>query len=592
MKTLRGVEFLVFGTVLMIAGYLSLYQLHEYDVFWQLRVGRDLLLGQPVSPDRWSFTASGLDWVPSQGLTSIIFAAVQRLKSYEGLCELRSFLVMLWITVQALILRKTMKSQSTNLFVTRILTFAAFPLLIYLMCHWQLFLSVNFVTTILFSLLIAISVSELKNKTRIGLAMAVLVTWANAHSGTFLLGYGFFSVWVLTLSEIKPRHRALIAVLGLLCWLISPNGTNAVTAFLPFISHTETEAFGRNSFVFAYRGWAYTIAFGYIVFSAISLIWLMRERRMEKLPHPYRNRFFSGFLFLMLGYFTWKHVVMIPYLSVFLLPIAAIGLQNMTLALWSHAPMFKLVAIAIWAGLVGLTGVKWIPDDLFRLSSLHHGVGIDRTLLPQGAIEFLKNNPPVGYTLNHMDFGGMILDQIPGRLVSSDGRRLPFDSFVSERRDATATPELYTQFLEKYKITAVLEKIQFKRSLDLDHFYPQKDWAMVYFDNAGIVLFKRTPENLDAIKHFEYKKADRYRPIVAEEIQRCLQDDPENVYCRQISSEFNERAGNIAESINDLNRALRVEPWNKELLLKKERLLRATNDVDGVKQVRAWLDQL
>jgi hypothetical protein len=67
----------------------------EYDIFWQIRAGREIFeSGQVQTMDTWSFTAKGAPWYNFQWLSCLVCYLVSRLAhGYASMCYLRVTLV-------------------------------------------------------------------------------------------------------------------------------------------------------------------------------------------------------------------------------------------------------------------------------------------------------------------------------------------------------------------------------------------------------------------------------------------------------------------------------------------------------------------
>src|SRR4051812_17692790 len=83
---------LLYSAVLAgVFGFLAHWSLFEYDLFWQVRAGLEILDGAPVQTrDSWSFTASGPPWYNYQWLSMVFEAALYRIfGGYDILILLR-----------------------------------------------------------------------------------------------------------------------------------------------------------------------------------------------------------------------------------------------------------------------------------------------------------------------------------------------------------------------------------------------------------------------------------------------------------------------------------------------------------------------
>ena len=96
--------------------------------------------------------------------------------------------------------------------------------------------------------------------------------------------------------------------------------------------------------------------------------------------------------------------------------------------------------------------------------------------------------------------------------------------------------------------------------------YPPQEWALVDFDNVSVVYLRRVPENQALISTTEYRFIRRGLPSQLAgasfnglpettrlgfelELERCLAEQPRNVYCLSGKAGHQKARGNVEAAI-------------------------------------------
>jgi hypothetical protein len=253
--------------------------------------------------------------------------------------------------------------------------------------------------------------------------------------------------------------------------------------------------------------------------------------------------------------------------------------------------MISTVAIALF--LLG-----WVLPEQVRYVAHPLGSGVSRLDLPAESTAFLARTRPSGKLLNAYPFGGYLIDKLPEMPVAIDGRELPFLAFSKEQREAIASGH-FDAFLSKHQIDVVLEDLSVHARdhgsiASLEILYPRSDWAQVFFDNASIVYLRRTPANDAIIQTYEYKSlrrtaapgwgattrglSDAVRTGQYRDLDYCLREVPDSVFCRVGKAAFLVLFGQRDEAKSLLEEARQIDPGNLEVLVALLNLANARGD--------------
>lgn len=154
-------------------------------------------------------------------------------------------------------------------------------------------------------------------------------------------------------------------------------------------------------------------------------------------------------------------------------------------------------------------------------SPLQPGVGEDTSWTPTRIVRFTKEKNLQGNMFNSYGFGGyLIWNLYPERKIFIDGRNEVFLPLLKTIHDAVADRRLWQSMLDRYSIDYALlnyedtlEQVTIMRKgqapaityapFSSNHF-PRTTWALVYWDDTGMVWIKRNGRNT-ALLPMEYR---------------------------------------------------------------------------------------
>ncbi len=580
-------------TLALMFGYLSHWVIFEYDIFWHVRAGLEILAGQGVQQvDRWSFTVNRQPWINIQWLSTVVDALLYRLgEGYGALSWLRSTLVASWIFALATFVRKGAGPSWSAL----ALTFLLVPWL-YLIASFRLQMRPDLFGICCGAVLLALWLSGFSGQTKRFASLPLLVLWANFHAGTCLFGILFFGAAVAfgcaATGEETWARKALWIAAGCATWFATPIGWLAVGPAVAHLSYNYTSAVSPNHDQQPFHlsllrlsegGWTLRL---WLVYTAVA--WACTARLVARpalLPALYRRVGFTLLVEAVLTALAFMRIRAIPYQLTFTLPLVGAGLQTLV---QSRPAARRLTIAGCLAGGVFLWAIV-LPDQLLVSQPL--GSEVSDVELPIESVAFLRKVKPAHHLLNAFAFGGYLIGQLPEYPVAMDGRFIIFWPFMAELDAAKTNPSIYAAFLKRWSINAVLEVppgMLFDRTRGLfsDTYaalYPREEWAQVFFDNASVVFLRRTPENQPIIDRYEYRSLNRGLPpslgaelaglsaesrsAIEVELDRCLNENPRCIYCLIGKASFARERGDTRTALELLERGLTINPNSSDVLI-------------------------
>ena len=538
----RDLWWLAVGVVTAVLGGLSCWRLESYDVFWQVRAGEEILRGMGVQQvDAWSLTIRGREWINFQWLCTAVMAAVHGIAGVPGLVLMRAAIVMLWCGLLAGIVWAVAPPRH------RVLLFAALVPAIVSVTAFRQQMRPDLLGYPLFTaLLLAWLWPALADSRRILASCLVLLVWTNWHGGT--VAFGGITAGTLALFHLRPPRQAVWAVVAMAtATFLSPAHLRIVPVLFEHAGYTYGAMFQNVDF----QPWTFDLldarVWGFAFIAWIVLLGLFvaacvpvasgAVRLPERFSHP-------AAVLLLAAFFTWmsfRYLRVIPYQLSFALPVLVAAFPRLTRAAW---PVGVAALVATWLWLV--------PAQVTRNPPL--GLGLEPTHFPVGCARFINRVRPLPNIFNTYNFGGLVIHALRDYPVFIDGRYWPYvkAGVFEEFKTACSGPEPMREALERHKINVILfdvlpMRVRGAEVLDLaDVLFPRDTWALVHFDNAGVVRVRRIPEHEAIIAAHEYRLLKpglpggwyldhvtdpESRARLEAEVDRCLREEPDNVWC-------------------------------------------------------------
>jgi hypothetical protein len=472
----------------------SLYKNTDYDVFFHLRVGEDLLAGLPwPRVDAYSGTAQGRPFVAHSWGSEILFVLIHRAFGHEGLSILRALAalvvaILLWSVGRA--------SRSRNSVFPLVAIPGTFLTFLRLQVRPEIF-SLIFATAF-----VALFAGWLRHRrwSRLLPVLAIQLIWTNMHGG-YLLGplllfafggMGLASAWLDSRRGLKvlvSRSESLsLAALGVGCLvitLLNPYGWDLHRYSLQMFFGN---AFIHESIIEWLPFWrvekeiwvaAYLCLFGL----ALGGLWV-RGRRVRvffilwlafALVFSVRSMRFAPYLIL-IGLFPLLQVVgpgLLRILSVrsrFLMPAATLAL------------LLPLIVVSAGYGHVHIRG-----------GNLPLGVGADY-VLPEKALLALKERQYAGRVFVAYREGGYLIHAAPEMKPVMDARIDVYsEELFTAYMDALLGGADLLSYLDKYQVDAVMMRFVKEHVPLFATLQDTPEWEGIYQVRKGYFVFVRRP---------------------------------------------------------------------------------------------------
>ena len=549
---------------LFLVFLMATFKVFNLDIWWHLKTGEYILSGLSIPRhDIFSHTASGEPWVPTQWLFQVVVYIIHYLFGLNGLILSKAFLAVSIMATLLVMVRAWGVSQW--LAVSCLVAFAA-------VARFRFFLRPD----ILSFFFLALELYLLNRWLRKGdkrcfyfLPLAMFF-WANSHSGVtiglVILALYFFSMAIDHLVGRQTGYYLtgfkkttfLLFISGLVT-LVNPSG---IGLYLFAIEHYD---------IYQRIGLAESIPPSFqefpFFFILLLFVWIVQLINVRK------SSLFHLLLLIFFSHLSLKTARMIAWWAIAVAPIAIVNVHHISRSLLKRYPGLRLelsAAIKNPLSIAFMVAIFFL--EVFYLDGYHHridfGLGIKEGVYPAHAVDFVLENDIKGNMYNDQDFGGYILWRTyPERKVFNDPRMQVYYKLFSEFDD-------WSGLLDRHKITyAILEypdTFDYKGTL-----FPEKQWALVYWDDVAMVYVRKSGENDDVIKRFGYSYLSQpyderltsvrhklNEPSYIYGITRELEAHPErSSYRRRILlASLAYRQGKVGEAVALLKKAINSKP--------------------------------
>jgi hypothetical protein len=593
----RPSEWLVWLLPFLIWGH---FQVIEADLPFHARVGEEILrTGRVLTTDFWSWPDAGVPWFNHEWLSTVAIHAFARAGSdYALVPTFRALLIALVFGLASSLLVLRARSRESR-------WLQAASLLPALFCATWLQMRPELFAFVFWFLLLRVWARRLdagepaaSADRRLLLSFLILLGWANFHSGTLPFGLLLSCAALFFDPAIGPRAGLRLwkwAVLFSSTWLLTPIGWNSIHVAFSTLAgpratgNPDLEPLSFRFFSPDYgflSGWIWVLWIGAAAYFGVRAT-AGAANRFEGTPWASKH-FVPSVAFTIFAVALVRARAM-PYLLFFLLPVIGAGIDEAIERLrarrglnGTRLVLLSALLMAAWVPMMGL--------HVSRAFSASLGFGVSAPHFPVQSARFLNQAKPLGPLYNETDFGGYLIDQVRDLKVadatSGDTRRIYSRELEEARADLARR---FPAFVEKQGFnTAVLRRFEPEPDgkggvvFRLDQLFDPSRWALVFFDNAAMVLVRRIPAHEELIRRFEYRLLPRMLPdegasrgsrdgvfaqAFAAETRRCLETDPDNFWCLLSQAAFLDSSGNAAGAAVLLARARDHRPLRTRIEL-------------------------
>ena len=495
---------------LLCAGVIVTYPVFDYDLYWHLANGREMLAQHRIiNEEVFSYTKLGVPFSNHEWLAQLILFVIYKQSGWAGLFIFKQVMVLttagfVYITGRALGVHPITASV---LCATAILV-GAYRYNI----RPELF-SLLFMSVIIF-LCYTYKVGRLPARW-LYLLPIIMVVWDWLHGAIFgVVFLAAFTVaensqhWLSSrfaaMREIHPMSRAHLRTLNiamgitLIAMLAHPHGLLSYGIFFEFLGDNplvqQVNEFSPPSFK---NHTAFWILLGF------SSVLVALYRRRIHLTHVLT---LLPFLYLSLRYNRAAGVFALVAVPV----VASLLAQSKDAipALQARLKNIWVVALAIAISIDAVYVKFFKPQDL-----LGFGYHLLEDGFPAGAMRFVKDVGLRGNLYNSGDFGGYLAFYLtPERKIFQYNHHTVF----GDTRYYLDHPQELAQWNINYALIAHGAE---RRAL-----FPPESWAQLYSEPVGVLLVRRTPENAALIERYEVRYFEPLRLNYADLVQ--LANDP------------------------------------------------------------------
>jgi len=429
----------------------ALGPIRNYDFFWHLATGRWIVEHRalPVT-DPFAIASDQHEWINGEWLFEVIAYTAHEIVGLLGMSIVRGLLAAAIFTIVFLRSRRDLLLTAIA-FAGAMNTFDLRPS-----------------STALLFVVLAISA-------RTWVAHAIIAAlWINVHPSAIL------APGIAALSS----RRAAPVIASALALLINPHGWRAIAAPIELLSFVSSGAFVNAEWLPS-RPIQFPLLYLCVIAAVIAFI----VRRHEE-GTWWRALLLAGFAFLAI-----RHV---RNQGLF---FAAFPL------LMPRFEIRRVITISAAAAAIALAAI-----------AADHRLGIAPERFPVQAVARLQATGLPGNIYNPDQFGGFLIWSFyPERRVLTDGRNELHRTFIPEYARARRDQRAWRALLERYRIDLAVD--EYRPPLQVrDHstgalrtipaslaFWPRNDWALIGFDEAGMVFARRAAFAAEAIEKGEIR---------------------------------------------------------------------------------------
>lgn len=590
--------------VILVICFLLIRKVSEYDVWFHLTLGREILNSTTVpTSDHFTLLNLGRPFIDSQWLFQLLIASGYNL---AGAYWLQAIQISLWgLTFLFVYLSTTKWVSSTVSFLLLLLVAIA--------CENRFTVRPELVSVLMLALYYwRLQAGKYRTLSDIGLLIILQVIWANSH-GIFVIGpflAGCYLVDALLKGKrgegyTEARKLGTLTAAMTLAGMITPYGLDSIrfalsliTAVNPAFSEVyRTIVELQSPFSPGNREtvgfWFYLLIMsGYLC----SLVTVIAERRKE-LPIARTLVVIAMLATSLTG------IRNMPLFALVALPLTA---EYQVLI---KSSLYRWICFGTIALLMTVAGLIWSPPNVIKqLAWAKHdfGAGFSGDSVPLGLSSFLDRIAFTGPVFNSQTLGGYYaFHGYPARIPFYDGRFEAYrpDDLLTVRKtvgQAATQPQNWRDFAAGFNFRGVLLAHDSAEAAGLLPLLPtEPDWRLVYLDNAASFWVRTDhqalPPGIDSIQASELvQKADYFQMSGLDKFfdqtgmfpeqrlmlleQSARNSDDQNLL--QTLGALQLKAGFISKAEQTFNRLLVLDPRSRTTLtsLAQTSLLRGDAD--------------
>ena len=497
-----GWEWVALITACLASLLLVTYPVFDFDLFWHLANGREMVnSGHVISEEVFSYTHPGEHFANHEWLAQIIMYQVWNSFGSYGLLGLKLFISGLLSSLLFLTLRNERVSPVIALLLTVLAVMAGLD-----RYHERPELFSLLIMALLGFILYGFRDQQVPRK-MLWLIPLLMVLWDWLHGAVF--GFAFLTLFVIgenakhrlkwlqhqsQLSSIDLTLLNRCFAVTLLAMLVNPFGLRTYGIFVGYVIGEAN--FNQVITEFTPVTWedsrVFILLFAWMVFM-IARNW----RRLDI------TQFLISVVFSVAALRFYRMtgvaaIVMVPFIASML----RAGMEE-TGRDFKHklqvASLMVIGALTVWYGYAVKFGAEEpeLDSDKYhyvKVYDLSFGYQMDESIYPVGAVNFIRENKLSGHLYNSGNLGGYLSYRItPARKIFQYNMGRVFGDplyYVSH-------PSELKKWHIDYAIVDTGEEIE--------ALFPDEEWAIVFHDEASVLLVRRTSGNAGLITQHEVR---------------------------------------------------------------------------------------
>jgi len=499
---------------LLLSVVVTIYPLADFDTFWHVANGRAMAeQGRIVNEEVLSYTAFGTSFSNHAWLAQMLFYGAAAAFGFIGLTLLKGLICAAIIGFTYGTLR----------------LYRIAPLAASLYCLWLSYTSVYLLTlrpnlfsllfiAMVFFILEGVRLQRLQYRTLWWLPVIFLL-WHFMHGaiyGLALLGAYTAAHLVLELRQVNwrvqalirlplMRHYAAVVILVLLAVTLNPTGSLEFEIF-SMLSNPNYMVSVTGEFLPTPWLWAFAPFWISLGVCAVILILALVRRDLISIA------ILLPFAYLAIRYSR----ATVPFVLL-AVPVCARYLNELAI---SRINSTRRLAVLRQSGLIVMLLAALFTVHYKFLAPTHvnsFGWGLNPEFHPEAALKFLDANQVTGNLFNAGELGGYIAYAAPQRKIFIYNHATVFNELLESLR--------YPGALDRWHIDYAILGYNWQR---YQHLFPMDQWAPVYYEQATLVMVRRSANNRALISEHEIQV---FSPLRTGQQNRDLARDP-RVYPR------------------------------------------------------------
>jgi hypothetical protein len=428
----------------------ALGPIRNYDFFWHLATGRWIVEHRALPlTDPFAVASDRHEWINGEWLFEVIAYGAQELVGLAGMSVVRGLLA---ASIFLFIFFKSRRDLllTAIAFVGAMQTFDLRPSSVAL-------------------LFVVLAIAA-----RSWIAHAVITAlWINIHPSAILAP----GIAALSTRRVAPVIASALAL------LINPHGWRALAAPLELMTFVSSGAFVNAEWLPSHPA-RFPLLYLCVIGSVIAFI----VRRGEE-GTWWRALLLAGFAFLAIRHVRNQGLFFVAF------PLLI--------------PRFEIRRAITMLGVVAIALAVVMAD---------HRLGVAPERFPVRAAARLQETALPGNIYNPDQFGGFLIWSFyPQRRVLTDGRNELHRTFIPEYARARSDQRAWRALLAKYRIDFAVD--EYRKPLPVRDaitgaqtlmpasmaYWPRKDWALIAYDDAGMVFARRAAFTQETIGRWELR---------------------------------------------------------------------------------------